>query len=776
MMKTFTRLSALCCSLLFVQTMAAQKVTGRVVDADGQPLPYTNVVAMSLPDSAFVSGVMTGDDGTFTLDAKDEGRLLRFSSLGYKTVFADVKANVGTVRLDALTQVLGEVVVKSDLPKTRLKGEGMVTSVGGTILEHAGTIERLLDRIPNVSAKNGKIEVFGRGTPELYINGRKVRDNSELDRLSADNIKDVEVITNPGARYDASVTSVIRITTKKAVGEGFGLDNRLFGEVNDYGYLVGEDNLNMNYRTGGLDVGATLRASKWASPDPKTVEPITYLENTWRQRTEIDQVYKSENLYARLAVSYMFSQNHSVGISASYRRQPWSKAGGYMEATFTQNGTLTEQLRSDYTSSVQGTTLQGNAYYTGKIGKWGIDFNTDWMYTKSNSTMNTVEDYTEVGQETEHNDVTTNNVPRSNLVASKLVVTAPLLGGSLSFGGEYSYSTRKSVYSVVPKGIIDDDRSRTEEGLATAFVEYARQFGPLNAQVGLRYEHVDFDYYEDDAYVAEQSRTYGDLFPSVALSAMLGKLGLQLGYSADISRPSYDQLRSNINYDNRYTYEGGNPFLVPTKSHNVNFAASYKWLTFSAGYSRIIDPIIQHSETYNDDPAVALFSQVNGEAYDKVFASLNLRPTVGFWHPAVMLGVQKQWFNMAVHGHNPLDNPLATFRFNNTFDVKLFEVSLNMECTTTGADENNYLRKPSFRADLSLYKSFMNDKLSVSFYVADLFKTNKNSVVTYYGTLRESIYEPKALRNINLTVRYKFNVSRSKYKGTGAGEGQKNRL
>ena len=776
MMKTFTRLSALCCSLLFVQTMAAQKVTGRVVDADGQPLPYTNVVAMSLPDSAFVSGVMTGDDGTFTLDAKDEGRLLRFSSLGYKTVFADVKANVGTVRLDALTQVLGEVVVKSDLPKTRLKGEGMVTSVGGTLLEHAGTIERLLDRIPNVSAKNGKIEVFGRGTPELYINGRKVRDNSELDRLSADNIKDVEVITNPGARYDASVTSVIRITTKKAVGEGFSLDNRLFGELNDYGYLVGEDNLNMNYRTGGLDVGATLRASKWASPDPKTVEPITYLEDTWRQRTEIDQVYKDENLYARLAVSYMFNQDHSVGISASYRRQPWNRPRGYMEATFTQDGTLTERLRSDYTTSVQATTLQGNAYYTGKIGKWGIDFNTDWMYTKSNSMMNTVEDYTEVGQPTEHNDVTTNNVPRSNLVASKLVVTAPLLGGDLSFGGEYSYSTRKSVYSVVPKGIIDDDRSRTEEGLATAFVEYARQFGPLNAQVGLRYEHVDFDYYEDDAYVAEQSRTYGDLFPSVALSAMFGKLGLQLGYSADISRPSYDQLRSNINYDNRYTYEGGNPFLVPTKSHNVNFAASYKWLTFSAGYSRIIDPIIQHSETYNDDPAVALFSQVNGEAYDKVFASLNLRPTVGFWHPAVMLGVQKQWFNMAVHGHNPLDNPLATFRFNNTFDVKLFEVSLNMECTTTGADENNYLRKPSFRADLSLYKSFMNDKLSVSFYVADLFKTNKNSVVTYYGTLRESIYEPKALRNINLTVRYKFNVSRSKYKGTGAGEGQKNRL
>lgn len=775
-MNTFTRLSALCCCALLAHSVAAQTVTGRVVDGGGQPLPYTNVVALSLPDSAFVSGVMTSDDGTFTLDTKGEGRLLRFSSLGYKTVYADRKEDMGTVRLDAMSQVLGEVVVKSDLPKTRLKGEGMVTGVSGTLLEHAGTIERLLDRIPNVSARNGKIEVFGRGTPEMYINGRKVRDNSELDRLSADNIKDVEVITNPGARYDASVTSVIRITTKKAVGDGFSLDNRLFGELNDYGYLVGEDNLNMNYRTGGLDVGATLRASKWASPDPKTVEQITHLEDTWRQRSEIDQVYKNEYLYARLAVSYMFNQNHSVGISARYNRRPWGKPSGYLESTFTQNGTLTERLRSDYTTSLQSTTLQGNAYYTGKIGQWGIDFNTDWMYTKSNSMMNTVENYTETGQPTEHNDVTTNTVPRSNLIASRLVLTAPLFGGELSFGGEYSYSLRKSVYTVMPKGIIDDDRSRTEEGLATAFVEYARQFGPVSAQLGLRYEDVNFDYYEDGKRIAEQSKAYGDWFPSVALSAMFGKVGLQLGYSADIRRPSYNQLRSNINYDNRYTYEGGNPFLVPTKSHNVNFAASYKWLMFSAGYSHIIDPILQHSETYNGDPAVALFRQVNGEAYDNVYASLNLRPKFGIWHPSLMLGVQKQWFKMAVHGHNPLDNPMATFRFDNTVETKWCEISLNMRCNTTGAEENNYMRKPTFRADLSLYKSFLKDKLTLSLYVSDLFKTDKTSVVTYYGTMRESIYEPKAMRDINLTVRYKFNTSRSKYKGTGAGAGQKSRL
>lgn len=756
--------------------MMAQTVTGRVEDTTGQSLPYTNVVALSLPDSAFVAGVMTADDGAFHIDTKGTGRLLRFSSLGYKTVYAPYDADLDTVRLEPVSQMLGEVVVKSDLPRTRLKGEGMVTSVSGTILEHAGTIEHLLDRIPNVSASQGKIEVFGRGTPEIYINGRKMRDNSELDRLSADNIKEVEVITNPGARYDASVTSVIRITTKKAVGEGFSLDNRLFGELNDYGYLVGSDNLNMNYRMGGLDIGTTLRASKWASPDPKRIEQVTYLENTWRQPSEIDQVMKEENLYARLAISYAFNENHSIGISTYYSRQPWNKPSGYMESSLSKDGTLTEQLRSDYTTSIQATTLQGNAYYAGKIGQWTIDFNTDWMYTKSHSTMNTRESYTEVGQATEHNDVTSINTPRSNLIASKLVVTAPLLGGQLSLGGEYSYSVRKSIYSVVPKGIIDDDRSRTEEGLATAFVEYARQLGPVNAQVGLRYEDVNFDYFEDETYVAEQSKTYGDFFPSVALSTQLGKVGLQLGYSADIRRPSYNQLRGNVNYDNRYTYEGGNPFLLPTKSHNVNLGVSYRWLSFSAGYSHIIDPIMQSGETYKDDPAVMLLRQVNGESYDKAFASLNLRPTIGIWHPSLMVGLQKQWFKLDVHGHNPLDNPLATFRLDNTVETKWCEVSLNMSCLTSGADQNFYMRKPYFQADLSLYKSFLGDKLSLQLYASDLLKTGKRRLRQYFGSLREFTYDTPALQVINLTVRYKFNVGRSKYKGTGAGEGQKSRL
>ena len=109
----------------------------------------------------------------------------------------------------------------------RLKGDAMVTTVAGSVLEKSGTGNDLLDKIPGISAEEGAVNVFGRGTAEVYINGRKVRSSSELEQLSSDNVKSVEVVRNPGARYDASVKAVVRILTKKAQGEGFGFDNRL---------------------------------------------------------------------------------------------------------------------------------------------------------------------------------------------------------------------------------------------------------------------------------------------------------------------------------------------------------------------------------------------------------------------------------------------------------------------------------------------------------------------------------------------------------------------
>lgn len=227
----------------------AQTVSGKLVDEENKPMPYANVVLLSLPDSVFVTGTISGEDGTFSLNATPPHQIIRISSIGYATIYRPINpADIGVVQLTADTHRLGAVTVKADLPKMRLKGDAMVTTVAGSVLEKSGTGNDLLDKIPGISAEEGTVNVFGRGTAEIYINGRKVRSSSELEQLSSDNVKSVEVVRNPGARYNASVKAVVRIITKKSQGEGFGFDNRLVTRNRrTYGWSV-YDQFNFNYR------------------------------------------------------------------------------------------------------------------------------------------------------------------------------------------------------------------------------------------------------------------------------------------------------------------------------------------------------------------------------------------------------------------------------------------------------------------------------------------------------------------------------------------------
>ena len=270
-MRKFIMTTAVC--FWAMSQMMAQNISGKIVDAKGEPLAFANVVLLNRQDSTFVNGAVSGENGCFSIDSSCSVGILKLTSVGYKTIFKDCKGeNVGVIKMEEDSKMLDEVVIKSSLPKTVLKNGGMMTTIVGSVLEKAGTMEHLLDRIPNVSAQNGNIKVFGRGEPIIYINGRQMRDRSELDRLSSDNIKSVEVISNPGARYAASTKAVIRITTKKIQGDGFGFDATTEGSYDEKKDIGGYGRLNMYYRKNGLELGAYAYGAKQSSPDEKDLQ------------------------------------------------------------------------------------------------------------------------------------------------------------------------------------------------------------------------------------------------------------------------------------------------------------------------------------------------------------------------------------------------------------------------------------------------------------------------------------------------------------------------
>lgn len=770
-----TLITFLCFSA--ITPMMSQDIKGKIVDEKGEPLAFANVVLLNRQDSAFVKGVVSGEDGHFAIDSACNNGIIKVTSVGYKTAWKDCTGeNAGVIKMVADSKVLGEVVVKSSLPKTILKNGGMTTTVAGSVLEKAGTMEHLLDRIPNVSAQNGNIKVFGRGEPIIYINGRQMRDRSELDRLSSDNIKSVEVIANPGARYAASTKAVIRITTKKIQGDGFGFDATTEGSYDEKKNTGGYARLNLYYRRNGLELGAYAYSSKQSSPDEKDLQQMTYLDKTLNQQDRTRWKNKTETFSSRLNASYQFDDNNSLGASISFLRNPKLQTDGKTEGSVLRNEVLTETNTSIRSEFGQNSNWSSNIYYVGKVGKLGIDFNTDWFWSKGNNKNNIDEHYQEVNSEIQNQLVNSTTSKYNRLIASKMLLSYPLLGGDLSVGGEYSFTNRNTNYAIIPNTLADNVIDRIKEGMASAFVTYNRDFGKLNMEAGLRYENVDFKYYDDGQYMAEQSKTYGEWFPSLSLSMPIGNVQMQLSYAADINRPNYWVLRSGVQYSNHYTYETGNPFLVSEISRNISYDLAYKWLTFNLTYEHVSDPIYQTVEMYKDNTTIGLMRMINGKSYNNVTSTLNLQPTFGIWHPMLSAMIEKQWFELQTRDRQYLNKPVAMFRFNNTFDTKWAMFSVMMTYITKGYEENHYIYKPMFNTDLSIYKGFLKDCLTLQLYVSDVFGTNDSHIIGKYGKLKETVFDEFSTSKISLTVRYKFNVTRSKYKGTGAGDSQKNRM
>ncbi len=754
----------------------AQTISGLLIDEQHKPLPYANVILQTV-DSVYLAGTMTGLDGKFELALHEKAKLINFSYVGYTTVVQEISKNeLGTIQLFPDAQLLGEVVVKAYLPKTQAKGDAMVTTVSGTVLEKAGTAENLLDKIPNVTAQDGAVTVFGRGTPEIYINGRKIRNQQELDQLSSDNIKSVEVVSNPGARYDASVKAVIRIFTKKVEGEGFGFNNRaLIRHRDEYGWSA-YDQLNLNYRKNGFDLSAMLLAGDYRNGNDQTFVIDTYLDKQWRQNLGLtDQKSESKNIETTLTLNYQFDENHSIGARYNYERVPeYLWIANQFAQTYCEE-LLYEDLHSVITMNEPETHHRSNFYYNGRVKKWSIDFNADGLWSETKNTQVAQEDVME-GINEEDRSVTTIDTKRNELYAAKLVLSHPLAKGNLSFGAEYSHNKRNTTY-LNPEGIIADDNAMIKEGATSAFVEYAKAFNKLQMQAGLRYEHVGFDYYDAGKFVDEQSKDYSNLFPSITFSFPIKDVQVQLGYASDINRPSYHQLRSSTFYVNRYMYDKGNPFLMPSITHNVTLAGSYKWMNMYVGYSHVKDDITNQTIAYSDDdPTIGLLTLQNTQAYDNLVAVFNINPTIGFWTPQLSLAIQKQWYEGETPwGKAKFNKPIGSVTFRNNFKLpKGFLLDVNGSYTTKGYQKNIYLADDMIDMNASLSKSFLKDKLTLQLQAYNIL--NPKQVATVYSGIRVLQNTQVMHRQVSLTVRYKFNTTRSKYKGTGAGESQKNRM
>ncbi len=772
---------------------------GKVVDEKGEPVAYANVAVLSKADSTVVCGVVTQEDGTFNIVTSEKDGIMMVAMLGYKTLYlAPVDGAVITLSDDA--QMLEGAVASAVMPKTKLTGEGLQTNVRGSVLENVGSANDVLSKTPGLIKGQNGLEVIGKGSPMVYINGRRVSDASELDRLQSNEIQSVEVITNPGAQYDATVRAVVRIKTVRRKGDGFGF-NLNASDAQSLRWARGNDPfgaLNVNYRTGGLDFFGGINYAGNTSRQESYLEKQTFgrtpTGDDWlfENKGTLLNEYIGSTLYGNAGVNYQINDNHFLGGKVEWGRHLTYKVHTEVNDNVFENGMLTDRLNTmsdDTMGKLIPYNLGANLYYNGVVaGKLGIDVNLDYYGTDDSSTS--------VSKETSdmtHNAAISsgsNNVGR--MYAAKAVLSYPIWKGQLQVGTEETFSRRTDNYKVEGIDIPASEAAIREDNIAgfASYGCYMPSVGQFSA--GVRYEYVHYAYEDAVTPANNLSRNYGNWFPTVSYAGVIGQktqnpIQVMLNYSAKTRRPNYANLSGAIRYNSRYIWQSGNAGLQPELSHNLSLTAVWKWVTCMVNYTRTDDAIMTWSSPYGDD-GVVLVKPCNIETpYRMMSAFVNLTPTIGPWTMNYTVGLQPQW--LTINAPDPReatgirvttfnDKPIFFAQLQNTVTVKGgWQFELGGMVQSKGYTQNLYLRNAYVDITAAIQKTLLADgSLVLRLEGADLAGLAHYDVDSDFGS--HTIMQTNLLdtQRVKLSVRYSFNTAQSKYRGTGAGSDSKSRM
>ena len=751
---------------------------GNIIDEQGQPVAYANVYLLHPSDSSLISGGVSNEAGLFVIPCETTPVLARISFVGYKTLYKQCNSTeLGTIRMQPETMTIKGVVVTGERPKVQLQDNSLVMNVEGTVMERMGTAEDVLSRVPTISKKGEAFEILGKGVPLIYLNNRKLTDLQELRNIQSDNIKNVEVIQNPGARYDATVNAVIIIRTKRAAGEGLGVELTSWSRK-DRGYANNE-RINLTYRGGGLELFANLFGAynnKWNRSE---FEQTVFADTLWVITNRKEGHARNPFLEGRFGFNYQLNDRNSFGgfYQNTYDYvKTWREDDDNLQA----DGSPYDHLQNCSVKRAKGTPKhQVNIYYTGKIGKLSIDFNADYTYRDQRNRNQ----QQELSDEYDDRDVNTYALTRSRLMAEKLFVTHPLGKGPVEVGEEYTNTSWNSRFENTEGYIANSNNEQHEQAIAP-FLELRQQIGRFQLAAGLRYEHVTSEYFVGGIRRDDQSRTYDDFFPSVSLSTSVKKVQFSFSYAKRTTRPSYWLLSTDVIYENRLNLQTGNPYLKPVKYHNINTMAMWKWLYLNVNFSHCVDPILNTAESLENDSKVNLVTRKNYDHADWITITLGAQKNIKLghevtWTPQYNISLMKPWFKADFLGEQKsFSQPMLSLQLGNIVSFPydwLVQADFNMHTHgNSGANANFDCTNPIF--SLSVSKDFFKRRLNIKLSGNDLFNGAINRFTLYSNRMMFRKMEDNDSRCVTLSLRYRFNVTPSKYKGTGAGNAEKNRL
>ena len=748
----------------------ARHLTGTIVDEQGQPVAYANIAVLSPADSTLLSGGVSNESGYFAIPYEQPTVLARISYVGYKTIYKLCDyPEVGTVQMQPETQALKGVTVKGHRLLYTSTDKGLLVSVQGTPLEQFGSVSDMLSHLPLVMADGS---VVGHGKPEIYINNKKVRNSQELDRLRADEILSAEIITNPGVEYGADVTSVIKLKTVRHQGEGWsGNFSTAYRQGKEYHAHL---NAALNYRLrNGMDFFARGYLTDNNTLINATANDQLQASSTWDYQKSDTWRNRSKYYFADLGWNWELSENHSLGLTYTANSFIGDAEMRITSDEMVQRDGVTVDEDSNLTLTKLHPRLSHavNAYYVGELGKWQLNFSADYYGDHSDKDME--------GGTIGATAISSETRTKNRLFAEKLVVTAPMPKGSLTFGEEASDVNRTSNFA--QSGFSADNSVHQKTRMWSLFADYTLQVKQFSLNAGLRWQNEYNDYETNGQKDVEQSPDYHVLVPRLNLGYHTGNWRHTLTYQCFRRNPPYSILSTAVNYRSKYEYDTGNPYLQPTTTNYFSWITNYRWLNAELYYSYIKNTNFSFQTAYDDTnhPGVIIMDYRNLPKMQNYGLQLNIWKKIGIWQMNYIarfafsdqdvetIGITHKWNGLWPY-----------FDLDNTFSLP-HDWLLNIEADLTPYHESGCSQtKATGGIDLYLSRQFLKDKsLSVALMARDLLHTRYTEKTAYGGiNIRTQFRQYNDTRRVGIDLSWKFNATKSRYKGSHAGQSERNRL
>ena len=762
-MKRIIILSLFCLISIYSK---GQLIKGTVFDKNASPMAFANVIELA-EDSSFIAGTTTDTNGKFVIEKVKNGAFLKISSVGYDNYFITIKSTIGdkdlgNVVMNDSEKMLSEVVIKGIRPLFKQKDGAIVTQVKGTMLAKLNTIEELLPQLPGtIKGRTGKIEIFGKGSPIIYINNRQIRNESELERLVPSDIKDIKVITSPGEEYDASGRAVIKITTISKDDGGSLLSKSYIKQSDDFS--IGQSVV-LGYQHNDISITGNFGYShdKIRAYQPSSTELTTEKKVYQYDKEQIGRTCTPELKY-QLGVDYNINSHNSIGISFDGKSNT-DKELRTGTLTYGINNKLTKFTIIDNHYNNKTNYQHLNAFYNVKYGKVTGDINTDYVHNGNNYTQNT----SEYHKETDAIYSYSNGTGELNLFALKTDWKIALSTQTdLTCGVELGYTKNNSNLYITSARDISSDY-KTEENRYAVFMGLVRRYKNLSISGGVRYEDCVYKYIDRIDNTSPFRKHYRHLFPSFKLSYNNDTWNHSLTFSSQITRPSFRQMSNASYYSNEYMYQQGNPQLVPSRTYSVKFNIGYKFFLLSMAYDFKKDHIA--TCFYNngtDNIVISTFKNYN--KLQTLKAYLNIHKKWGVWNPSLSLGVNQPFFKYDYRGQNINHNFASVYVvLNQILQLPNNFMLSNYIYYNTGGNQGAVKLKPYHSFDVRLQKSFLSERLVISFSAEDIFHGMKFKETELLDAFRFVQTEDYNLWNYSLNITYRINSKKTKYRGNNS--------